>query len=118
MSEQAQEPSATPAAEAKAEELGVDLDQVEPSGSSGDILVKDVEAAAEGGGDAPQTTTQGDLVPGADEHPVDHTPPPSPDAPQPSGGPQGDAHEPMNKMDMRGDANVRGVGGGDDTVAH
>lgn len=37
---------ATPAAEAKAEELGVDLSQVEGTGADGKIVVGDVEAAA------------------------------------------------------------------------
>lgn len=48
---EAEEPSggpvATPAAEAKAEELGVDLSQVEGTGADGKIVVGDVEAAAE-----------------------------------------------------------------------
>lgn len=43
------EVEATPAAEAKAEEAGVDLGQVEGSGAEGRVLVKDVEAAAESG---------------------------------------------------------------------
>ena len=41
------EVNATPAAEAKAEELGVDLTQVEGTGADGKIIVSDVEAAAE-----------------------------------------------------------------------
>jgi pyruvate/2-oxoglutarate dehydrogenase complex dihydrolipoamide acyltransferase (E2) component len=40
------EPKATPAAVAKAEELGVDLDTVEGTGADGRITVGDVEAAA------------------------------------------------------------------------
>jgi pyruvate/2-oxoglutarate dehydrogenase complex dihydrolipoamide acyltransferase (E2) component len=40
---------ATDAAEALAEELGVDLSNVEGSGVTGDILVSDVKAAAEAG---------------------------------------------------------------------
>lgn len=39
-------PVATPAAEVKAEELGVDLSQVEGTGADGKIVVGDVEAAA------------------------------------------------------------------------
>jgi pyruvate/2-oxoglutarate dehydrogenase complex dihydrolipoamide acyltransferase (E2) component len=44
--EDAGEPDATDAARHKAEELGVDLSQVEGTGSGGRILVKDVKAAA------------------------------------------------------------------------
>jgi pyruvate/2-oxoglutarate dehydrogenase complex dihydrolipoamide acyltransferase (E2) component len=44
--EDAGEPDATDAARRKAEELGVDLSQVEGTGSGGRILVKDVKAAA------------------------------------------------------------------------
>lgn len=44
--EDAEEPDATDAARRKAEELGVDLSQVEGTGSSGHILVKDVKQAA------------------------------------------------------------------------
>ena len=43
---------ATPAAERRAEELGVDLSQVEGTGSGGRITVKDVNRAA-GGGERP-----------------------------------------------------------------
>lgn len=110
-----EEVQATPAAEEVAEEKGVDLTQVEGSGAEGRILKSDVEEAAEEQGDV-KAKTQGDIVPDADEHPVDTTPPPSPDAPSPPGGPTGDAHEPMNQMDARGPANARGVGGGDGTV--
>jgi pyruvate/2-oxoglutarate dehydrogenase complex dihydrolipoamide acyltransferase (E2) component len=38
---------ATPAAERRAEELGVDLSRVEGTGSGGRIIVKDVQWAAE-----------------------------------------------------------------------
>jgi len=41
------EVDATPAAEAKAEELGVDLAEVEGSGADGRVTVGDVEAAAD-----------------------------------------------------------------------
>lgn len=41
-----EEPEVTEAAERKARELGVDLDDVKGTGSGGRILVKDVEAAA------------------------------------------------------------------------
>jgi pyruvate/2-oxoglutarate dehydrogenase complex dihydrolipoamide acyltransferase (E2) component len=41
------EPDATPAATAKAEEVGVDLTSVEGSGQDGRILVSDVDEAAE-----------------------------------------------------------------------
>jgi pyruvate/2-oxoglutarate dehydrogenase complex dihydrolipoamide acyltransferase (E2) component len=41
-----QEPNATQAARQKAEELGVDLSEVEGSGSEGRITVKDVQSAA------------------------------------------------------------------------
>jgi pyruvate/2-oxoglutarate dehydrogenase complex dihydrolipoamide acyltransferase (E2) component len=48
--EQADEPKsevqATPAAERRAEELGVDLSQVRGTGSGGRIIVKDVQQAA------------------------------------------------------------------------
>jgi pyruvate/2-oxoglutarate dehydrogenase complex dihydrolipoamide acyltransferase (E2) component len=48
---QAREPKsrvqATPAAERRAEELGVDLSRVEGTGSKGRITVKDVQSAAE-----------------------------------------------------------------------
>ena len=48
---QADEPQsrveATPAAERRAEELGVDLSRVEGTGSGGRIIVKDVQKAAE-----------------------------------------------------------------------
>lgn len=107
---------ATPAAEAKADELGVDTAEVEGTGVEGRVLVGDVEdhaAAAEGdaeatAGDPPQATTQGDIVPEADEHPVDTTPP--------IGGekPTSDPHEPM--VHERGPENERGQGGGDGTV--
>ncbi len=107
-----QEVEATPAAEAKAEELGVPLEEVEGSGVEGRVLVTDVEEAAQT--DAPQATTQGDIVPDADEHPVDTTPPPSPDAPSPPGGPTGDAHESM--VHEPGEPNERRLGGGDGTV--
>ena len=40
---------ATPAAERKAEDLGVDLSQVEGTGSGGRIIVKDVTGAANQG---------------------------------------------------------------------
>ena len=40
---------ATPAAERKAEELGVDLSQVEGTGAGGRITPKDVTTAARGG---------------------------------------------------------------------
>ena len=42
-------PEVTEAAERRAKELGVDLSSVKGSGSSGRVLVKDVEAAADGG---------------------------------------------------------------------
>jgi hypothetical protein len=45
-SEDAGEPDATDAARSKAEELGVDLSQVEGTGSGGRILLKDVKKAA------------------------------------------------------------------------
>lgn len=45
--EKAAEAEATPAAAAKAEELGVDVDEVEGSGKGGKVVVADVEAAAE-----------------------------------------------------------------------
>ncbi len=41
------EVEATPAAERKAEELGVDLSQVEGTGSEGRIILKDVQSAAQ-----------------------------------------------------------------------
>lgn len=44
--EDSEEPDATPAAERRADELGVDLNEVEGSGDGGKILVSDVEAAA------------------------------------------------------------------------
>ena len=44
--EQKGEVQATPAAERKAEDLGVDLSQIEGTGSGGRITVKDVTAAA------------------------------------------------------------------------
>src|SRR5215211_3919883 len=44
--EQKDKAQATPAAERKAEELGVDLSQIEGTGSGGRITVKDVTAAA------------------------------------------------------------------------
>lgn len=44
--EPSEAPPATPAAEAKAEELGVDLNEVEGTGADGKIVVGDVEAAA------------------------------------------------------------------------
>jgi pyruvate/2-oxoglutarate dehydrogenase complex dihydrolipoamide acyltransferase (E2) component len=43
------EVQATPAAERKADELGVDLSQVEGTGSGGRITVKDVSSAASQG---------------------------------------------------------------------
>ena len=43
------EVQATPAAERKAEDLGVDLSQVEGTGSGGRIIVKDVTGAANQG---------------------------------------------------------------------
>jgi pyruvate/2-oxoglutarate dehydrogenase complex dihydrolipoamide acyltransferase (E2) component len=43
------EPEITEAAQRRARELGVDLSNVEGTGSGGRILVKDVEAAADGG---------------------------------------------------------------------
>ena len=46
---EAGEVQATPAAERKAEELGVDLSQVEGTGSGGRITVKDVTGAANRG---------------------------------------------------------------------
>jgi pyruvate/2-oxoglutarate dehydrogenase complex dihydrolipoamide acyltransferase (E2) component len=45
--EDAGEPNATDAARRKAEELGIDLSQVEGTGAGGHILVKDVKKAAE-----------------------------------------------------------------------
>ena len=47
--EQKDKPQATPAAERKAEELGVDLSQIEGTGSGGRITVKDVTEAANQG---------------------------------------------------------------------
>ena len=44
--EQKDKAQATPAAERKAEDLGVDLSQIEGTGSGGRILVKDVTEAA------------------------------------------------------------------------
>ncbi len=44
-----EEPEVTEAARRRAEELGVDLSDVSGTGSGGRILVKDVEAAADGG---------------------------------------------------------------------
>jgi pyruvate/2-oxoglutarate dehydrogenase complex dihydrolipoamide acyltransferase (E2) component len=44
--EQKDKPQATPAAERKAEDLGVDLSQIEGTGSGGRITVKDVREAA------------------------------------------------------------------------
>jgi pyruvate/2-oxoglutarate dehydrogenase complex dihydrolipoamide acyltransferase (E2) component len=44
--EQKDKAQATPAAERKAEELGVDLSQIEGTGSGGRITVKDVTGAA------------------------------------------------------------------------
>jgi pyruvate/2-oxoglutarate dehydrogenase complex dihydrolipoamide acyltransferase (E2) component len=44
--EQKDEAQATPAAERKAEDLGVDLSQIEGTGSGGRITVKDVTGAA------------------------------------------------------------------------
>jgi len=44
--EQKDEAQATPAAERKAEDLGVDLSQIEGTGSGGRITVKDVTDAA------------------------------------------------------------------------
>ena len=44
--EQKDKPKATPAAERKAEDLGVDLSQIEGTGSGGRITVKDVREAA------------------------------------------------------------------------
>jgi pyruvate/2-oxoglutarate dehydrogenase complex dihydrolipoamide acyltransferase (E2) component len=46
--ESASEPDATDAARRKAEELGIDLSQVEGTGSGGRILVRDVQKAAKG----------------------------------------------------------------------
>ena len=46
--ENEEEPEATEAARRRAEELGVNLAHVEGTGSGGRILVKDVEAAADG----------------------------------------------------------------------
>ena len=46
---QEEEPNATEAARQKAEELGVDLSQVEGSGAEGRIIVKDVTSAANQG---------------------------------------------------------------------
>lgn len=43
----AEDVEATDAARAKAEELGVDIAAVEPSGASGQVVVSDVTAAAE-----------------------------------------------------------------------
>jgi hypothetical protein len=70
---------------------------------------QDDDPDQEGAEASAQATTQGDLVPGPDEHPVDTTPPTG-------DGPQGDAHEPMSKADERGEPNTRGQGGGDGTV--
>ncbi len=42
-------PEVTEAAERRAKELGVDPSSVKGSGSSGRVLIKDVEAAADGG---------------------------------------------------------------------
>jgi pyruvate/2-oxoglutarate dehydrogenase complex dihydrolipoamide acyltransferase (E2) component len=42
-------PEVTEAAERRARDLGVDLSSVKGSGSGGRVLVKDVEAAADGG---------------------------------------------------------------------
>ncbi len=44
-----EEPNATEAAKQKAQELGLDLSQVEGSGSEGRITVKDVTSAANQG---------------------------------------------------------------------
>jgi pyruvate/2-oxoglutarate dehydrogenase complex dihydrolipoamide acyltransferase (E2) component len=46
--EDAREPQATEAARRKAENLGIDLSQVEGTGSEGRILVRDVQEAAKG----------------------------------------------------------------------
>jgi pyruvate/2-oxoglutarate dehydrogenase complex dihydrolipoamide acyltransferase (E2) component len=46
--EDAREPEATSAARRKAEELGIDLSQVEGSGAGGRILIRDVQRAAKG----------------------------------------------------------------------
>jgi pyruvate/2-oxoglutarate dehydrogenase complex dihydrolipoamide acyltransferase (E2) component len=46
--ENAREPEATDAARLKAENLGIDLSQVEGTGSGGRILVRDVQRAAKG----------------------------------------------------------------------
>jgi pyruvate/2-oxoglutarate dehydrogenase complex dihydrolipoamide acyltransferase (E2) component len=43
---QQQQPDATDAARQKAQELGVDLSQVQGSGANGRITVRDVQAAA------------------------------------------------------------------------
>jgi pyruvate/2-oxoglutarate dehydrogenase complex dihydrolipoamide acyltransferase (E2) component len=47
--DQEEEPDATEAARQKADELGVDLSQVEGSGSGGRITIKDVQSAAKQG---------------------------------------------------------------------
>jgi len=44
-----EEPNATEAARKRAEELGVDLSQVEGSGAGGRITIKDVQGAANQG---------------------------------------------------------------------
>jgi pyruvate/2-oxoglutarate dehydrogenase complex dihydrolipoamide acyltransferase (E2) component len=44
-----EKPEVTEAAERRARDLGVDLSSVKGSGSGGRVLVKDVEAAADGG---------------------------------------------------------------------
>jgi len=46
---QEQEPEATEAAQQKAQELGVDVSEVEGTGSEGRITVKDVQSAANQG---------------------------------------------------------------------
>ncbi len=48
--ESADEPEVTQAAQRRAKELGVDLSGVRGTGSGGRVLVKDVEASADGGG--------------------------------------------------------------------
>lgn len=48
LAEEGERVQATPAAQAKAQELHVDLSEVEGTGAGGQIIVSDVEAAAKG----------------------------------------------------------------------
>lgn len=83
-SETPEEPEATEAAEREAENLGVDLENVDGSGKDGRILVKDVEAAASEA--EPETDAPAEPVEGGEGEPAEQPAAEAPKAAKPRKG--------------------------------